>query len=328
MIYDCFTFFNELDLLEIRLNVLNAYVDKFVIVEATRTFTNNEKPLYYEQNKQRFKQFEEKIIHIVLDDYPSEENIKDWTIETLQRNCIKDALKDCSDDDWIMISDLDEIPRPELIKKVYNPNKIVAFDCDVYTYFLNNFTVGYKWTHGTKLLSYKNFKSLLNGIDFSKYYAIDENVNKGVTPTCIRLYYGKKQIHIPNAGWHFSYIGNMNNVMQKFEAIVESSNKNMSEQDCIKKIHEKKFLNTYYLVPVVLDERFPEYIRKNLDKYKELIITDNTVQFDLRCSLLYKIKYFLENIFNVKDDVRFDIKRTILTILGIKIRIKKEKIKG
>ena len=63
MIYDCFTFFNELDLLEIRLNILNDYVDKFVLVEATRTQNNKEKKLYYEENKERFAKFKDKVIH-------------------------------------------------------------------------------------------------------------------------------------------------------------------------------------------------------------------------------------------------------------------------
>lgn len=63
-----------------------------------------------------------------------------WTIENSQRNYIMKGLEGCKDDDIIIISDLDEIPRPALIKKLYNPNKIIAFDCDVYTYFLNNYT--------------------------------------------------------------------------------------------------------------------------------------------------------------------------------------------
>ena len=69
MIYDCFTFFNELDILEIRLNELNQVVDKFVLVEANRTFTNQKKPLYFQENKTRYQQFLPKIINIIVDDY-------------------------------------------------------------------------------------------------------------------------------------------------------------------------------------------------------------------------------------------------------------------
>jgi len=69
MIYDCFTFFNELDLLEIRLNVLKDVVDRFVLVEATQTFTGRPKPLYYKENAARFAAFADRIIHVVVDDF-------------------------------------------------------------------------------------------------------------------------------------------------------------------------------------------------------------------------------------------------------------------
>ena len=70
MKYDIFTFNNELDMLEIRLNVLNDYVDYFVIVESTETFSGVPKPLYYELNKNRFSEFHHKIIHHIVTDTP------------------------------------------------------------------------------------------------------------------------------------------------------------------------------------------------------------------------------------------------------------------
>ncbi|MGN1154117.1 MAG: hypothetical protein ACI4S3_08815 [Candidatus Gastranaerophilaceae bacterium] len=92
MIYDCFTFFNELDLLEIRLNILNDVVDKFVLVEATKTFTGQDKPLYYNDNKEKFSAFNAKIIHVVVDDYPSIGLETAWGYENWQRNCISRGL--------------------------------------------------------------------------------------------------------------------------------------------------------------------------------------------------------------------------------------------
>ncbi|MDR1700993.1 MAG: glycosyl transferase GT17 family protein, partial [Lachnoclostridium sp.] len=73
MIYDCFLFFNELDLLDIRFNILDPVVDRFVIAEATRTFTNNEKLLYFAENRERYAQFLDKIIYIKIDTYPKYE---------------------------------------------------------------------------------------------------------------------------------------------------------------------------------------------------------------------------------------------------------------
>lgn len=74
MVYDCFTFFNELDLLEIRLNTLDSVVDRFVLVEANKTFSNMEKPLYFKENEGRFEKFKDKIIHIVVEDFPEFDN--------------------------------------------------------------------------------------------------------------------------------------------------------------------------------------------------------------------------------------------------------------
>src|ERR1700679_2349278 len=106
MIYDCFTFFNELDILEIRLNVLKNVVDKFVLVEATRTFQGKEKNLFFEENKIRFKEFEDRIIHIVIDTYPVNEGNSAWFLEDYQRNMIMDGLKNCTEYDRILVSDV------------------------------------------------------------------------------------------------------------------------------------------------------------------------------------------------------------------------------
>ena len=113
MIYDCFTFFNELDLLEIRLNVLNDVVDRFVLVEATKTHSGKDKPLYFNDNKERYKAFQHKVIHVIVDDYPP--FVTAWTYENHQRNAILRGLTQANPDDAIMISDLDEIPRPDLV---------------------------------------------------------------------------------------------------------------------------------------------------------------------------------------------------------------------
>ena len=140
-IYDTFIFFNELDLLEIRLNMLYNHVDFFVIVEATKTFTGVDKPLFYVENKERFKQFHDKIINIVVDTLPNsfqemeiktddelENSIKQdclttpnvpkgevhWLREFYQKEQVKKPLLNVNDDDFIFISDLDEIWDPSI----------------------------------------------------------------------------------------------------------------------------------------------------------------------------------------------------------------------
>lgn len=116
MIYDCFTFFNELELLELRLHELAGVVDKFVLVEATQTHTNRPKPLHYQENRARFGAFHGQIIHVVVEDLPV--SADPWVPENFQRNCIARGLTACRPDDFVLVSDLDEIPRARAVEKM------------------------------------------------------------------------------------------------------------------------------------------------------------------------------------------------------------------
>ena len=116
MIFDCFIFFNEFELLEIRLNELNDVVDKFVLVEATKTHQGKDKPLYFEENKKQFSDFLNKMIHIAVSDYPK--RASPLQLEYHQRNKISEGLNTCFPEDQIIISDIDEIPRPAKIIKL------------------------------------------------------------------------------------------------------------------------------------------------------------------------------------------------------------------
>ena len=97
-IIDCFIFYNELDMLTYRLNILNDIVDYFVLVEATHTFIGKEKPLFYQDNKHLFEKFNHKIIHVIVDDFPHKYpdiNIgknEQWRNEIFQRNCISRGI--------------------------------------------------------------------------------------------------------------------------------------------------------------------------------------------------------------------------------------------
>ena len=169
-IYDCFIFFNELDLLEIRLKTLDKVVDYFVLVEADKTHRGKKKPLYYEKNKKRFKRWEKKIIHIIVKDMPKigisyGKNWKvnsilkggPWKLEAYQKKQIARGLKHCDNEDIIMMSDLDEIPRPEkfpeMIKALEGKEKIALFDENFYNFFFNGFTSS-GWT-GTRACKFE-----------------------------------------------------------------------------------------------------------------------------------------------------------------------------
>jgi beta-1,4-mannosyl-glycoprotein beta-1,4-N-acetylglucosaminyltransferase len=292
LLYDCFTFFNELDLLEIRLNTLNDVVDKFVLVEATRTQNNEKKPLYYNLNKDRYKKFAKKIIHIIVDKYPKK--INQWTIENWQRNQIAKGLARCKDDDIIMISDLDEIVNQDIIIneiKSIQDGEIKVFKLNSSFLYLNLWHPYLIVDNRAKMLFYKDFKTILNN-DFYEHCALEPKFNKGTTATKIRLYNGPKQKFINNAGWHFSWLGDEQKVLKKLKCVCEGT-KTATMEDA-KKIREA-FISK--LKPVYLNKYFPEYIVNNQELYKNLIIKPKYTFSLYRANLylIYKIilKYFL-----------------------------------
>ena len=118
-IYDCFSYWDEDLLLDLRLNILDKYVDYFVIVERNKTWQNNSKKLQF--NIEKFKNFKDKIIYVPVEDMPGGDN--PYRRENFQRNCILRGLKNAKDEDIILISDLDEIPNPENLSKFEKKNE-------------------------------------------------------------------------------------------------------------------------------------------------------------------------------------------------------------
>lgn len=185
-IIDCFIFFNELDLLEIRLNELKNVVDEFVLVESEITHSGKQKPLYFELNKQKFSEFN--IKHVIIPNNLMLQFEDNWERENFQRNYIQEVLKDYLDNDIIMISDLDEIPRVESVMFVcqnLQRNKIIKLKQNHY-YYLNGLVISEEDWKGTTIC----YKSLLNEF----------------TPHQIRTNDDRTE-YVSNAGWHFSYVG-------------------------------------------------------------------------------------------------------------------------
>jgi beta-1,4-mannosyl-glycoprotein beta-1,4-N-acetylglucosaminyltransferase len=212
-IIDCFIFYNELDLLIYRLNLLNNVIDYFVIVESTHTFIGKEKKLFYNENKNIFENFKDKIIHVIIDDFPHKYYDKEinnnnvWENEIFQRNAISrglNCIKELSDFDLIIISDLDEIPDKLILDKI--KKNIITIDInilemDLYYYNLNTRYVN-KWVL-CKILTYK------------KYREFNSNCNK------IRNVINCNKII--NGGWHLSYFGD--------EYFIQNKIKNFSHQE-------------------------------------------------------------------------------------------------
>ena len=117
-VFDCFTFNDELDLLELRLELGDPYVDFFVIVEASRTFSGGAKPLHFARNRERFRRYLPKLRHIVVDDLPVEGDR--WNAEVAQRNAILRGLHDAEPNDVIIVCDCDELIHPEVLATLRN----------------------------------------------------------------------------------------------------------------------------------------------------------------------------------------------------------------
>ena len=296
MIYDCFPFFNELDILEIRLNTLYETVDYFVITEANKTHTGSEKEYIFEQNKERFTKFLNKIIYIKIDDFPDLESSKTssdgnkWLYENYQRDAIMRGLENCKPDDIVIISDCDEIPNPEAIKKY--KDGICSLMQLRFGFNYNSLYITIPFCKSAKICKYKELINPKKKIkEKDKKYC---QYSKYGLPTYLRFVKGKK---IKNGGWHFSYIGNIENIKYKMNSIVEQQvntiNKN-TDKLLLEKIknNEDVLERGDIFANLKISDIFPEYFVSNIDKYREYINPNNQISF-LQAMFyhgIYKIK--------------------------------------
>lgn len=276
MIYDCFVFFNELDLLEIRLNELDSVVDKFVLVESKRTFQKKEKPLYYLENKSRFKEFEDKIIHVAVDKFPGFfykwRMPTAWDYENYQREQISQGLRNCSKDDVIIISDVDEIPSAEMIKQYKDTPGVKVFEQLLSNYYLNCVAIK------------SPDESHLHTVDGMVYWKGSVMINYSDYTTSketrlLRDKTGKNITCIPKGGWHFSFIGNFERIREKLDSWAHTKEKKynpdyLKDKDSfveIVKQGEDLFGRDYKFEILPLTPVFPEYLLSNQEKFSDVI---------------------------------------------------------
>ena len=151
-IYDCVTFYNENLHLDLRFNILNDYVNKFVICESRFDHKGKEKKLNFKI--QEFSKFKHKIIYLVLDkQFPDKSN--PWTRQAHQREFILENLENISQEDYIMFSDPDEIPRPELLLNINLKKKYGIFMQKMFCYKLNIFNPFESPWEGTRIAKKK-----------------------------------------------------------------------------------------------------------------------------------------------------------------------------
>lgn len=212
-IYDGFIFFNELELLDIRFNELYDVVDKFIVVESTKTHQNKPKPLYFLENKDKFSAFLDKVIHHVFDPqvYPYS-----WYIENEQRNQLKQAKFSLCDGDIFLLSDADEIMKRksvEDLRDIKNFNQACTSIMQMSYGYINN-VIKEPWHHrewrGTVILPHQEFhrKSL------NEWRSLKDSLPR-----------------YEDSGWHFSFIGGSNRIKQKLESYAHSEFNNNSFTD-------------------------------------------------------------------------------------------------
>ena len=294
-IFDCTTYYKEDLMLEVRFNILNKYVDRFVIAEATYSHSGDRKKLNFDINK--FSEFKKKIIYIRINNEPEniiytskdnkenshieeEANMRTNSIKRInhQRDKLMEGLNEANDNDYILYSDNDEIPNLSNIDFQNIKNKIIIFKQKLYYYKFNLFFDRISW-FGTKACKKKNLKtfSWLRDIKSKKYaiYRIDNILSK--------TKYSNVKI-VDDGGWHFSQIKTPKDIQIKLlngeqHAEFKKTGKDLEyikglverksiDYDHKARSEDYKYSKEFKLKTVPLNT-MPLFLKNNVDKYSE-----------------------------------------------------------
>ena len=296
-IFDCTTFYDENFILNVRFNILDQFVDKFVICESAYSHSGKKKKFNFDISK--FEKFKHKIIYLKIDHEPknliykssnnesTKENTKDVRINAIkriayQRNFLKEGIVDASNNDLIFYSDNDEIPRLSDANLDKIQNKLIIFKQKLFYYKFNLFCDRYDWygTKGCKKKDLIDFEWLRN-IKTKKYnfYRLDTIFSK-TKYTDVKI--------INNGGWHFSQLKKIDDIYskltnsedhqefkdtgKKISDIEDLVNRKVILYDHKAKSSDFKFGKEFKLKTIGLEE-MPDYIKKNKDQFKEWIDT-------------------------------------------------------
>jgi len=264
-IYDCFQYFNEDHMVDLRLNILNEHVDYFIISESTKTHQGKNKEINFDIKK--FTKFKHKIKFIVAD-YKEEINFTKHTggespIEQHQRNSLIKGLEKASSDDLVILSDTDEIPDLTKLSEINNKKKFTAFAQKMFMYKLNLQNLNESDWIGSKVTKVKHLKSMqeLRNMKFKNYpfWRIDK-FNQ-------QIIYG---------GWHFSFLQSPEQILKKIKSYShgEFNKENLEKKEIERKIinNEDIFDRGTILKKINIDDTYPKYIVANKDKYSDWMI--------------------------------------------------------
>ena len=266
---DCFMYFDEDLVLDIRLNTLNEKVDKFIIAEATKNHAGEPKKLNFNINK--FLKFKDKINYLIIDDLPL--NVKPFkkgwhenhVRYQFQRNALERGYKEFSDEDIIMISDIDEIPDPKKLKEFKIEKKYACFLQKNFQSKLNLLNVSDGDWAGTRICQKKYLRSpqWLRNLKLKRKFFWN--------------IFGNKMQIINNGGWHFSFLKDPQSIKHKIMSYShqEYNTDEFTNTDLIKeKISKGKdlFNRDIKYEKISINDNFPKYIINNKEKFKDWIL--------------------------------------------------------
>jgi hypothetical protein len=273
-IYDCFTFYHELDLLELRLTELYEHVDHFVLVEANTTYTSRPKPFYFEENKSRYAKWLDKIIHVKVEDMPNHPDA--WVNDRFQRDQIFRGIADADANDLIMVSDLDEIIRPAAVDYMRRQTEqsLFALRMPIYNFKFNYMKLSpdrYNvWAMAGKRIYFDD---------------IDPDAFRQLRFTFMDNAYQYKNDGcevVEHGGWHFGYMGNKEWLLDKAQSFAHQEVNTPEflaqidpDASIAKRTSWKQDSADVYEI-VELDNYFPATVVNNQEQYKKYIL-DNPV---------------------------------------------------
>ncbi len=278
MIYDCIPFFNELDILKLRMQIMAPYVDYFVIEEASVTFSGEPKRMIFAENRRLFAEFEEKIRYVAVENSPMG-GVTTHERDKFQKNQLIRGLFDCKPEDVIIFSDVDEIPNPEILVRLmdaFEPGKIYHLAQRMFYCFLNMEEVSgnllsitgefpgverRQWL-GTKICSFAQLPK--EGIVYLREVAPED----------------PRSVRVAEGGWHFGYMGGdgerdvAKRIGVKVQAAAHSEyNTKRYLNEAVDRLlcGEDIFDRDAKFVRVEIDESFPAYLREHRGEYDFLL---------------------------------------------------------
>ena len=298
MVYDCIPFFNELDILNLRFHIMDPLVDKFIIEEATVTFSGEPKELCFEKNKELFREFLPKIEYIVVDNSPVDTTTH--LRDKFQKNALEKGLVNATDEDVIILSDVDEIPNPKVLKEIienFDPDKIYHLAQRMFYCYLNMEEVS-----GNLLSITGEFPGVERRLWLgTKVFSRRSIPADGIIQLREASTTASEAVRVADGGWHFGYMGSRqeSDVSKRIGTkVVAAAHQEYNNQDTLAEAKDRLILGQDMFgrdarfKRVEIDDSYPKYLLEHLEEYDYLIMPPVSARKLLYTKVSMKIKRF------------------------------------